>query len=71
MAIPRLVHPLPKHTEKVLPIFNPDEKKSVEDHVKQFITKVKLLNVRHEDVVCRLVPYTFGGKASMWYFSLS
>jgi len=32
--------------------------------------KVRLLNVRHEDVICRLFPYTFTGKASAWYFSL-
>lgn len=29
-----------------------------------------MLNVRHEDVVCRLFPYNFNGKASTWYFSL-
>ena len=26
VAIPGFVHPLPNHPEKVLPIFNPDEK---------------------------------------------
>lgn len=71
MVVPGLVHPLPKHHEKVLPIFDPDEKLSTEDHVKQFIMKIRLLNVRHEDVVCRLFPYTFIKKASTWYFSLS
>ena len=33
--------------------------------------KIRLLNVRHEDVVCILFPYTFINKASTWYFSLS
>lgn len=70
VAVPRLVHPLSKHHEKVLPIFNPYEKQSTKDHVKQFIMKVRLLNVRHEDVVCKLFPYTFPSKASTWYFSL-
>jgi len=32
--------------------------------------KVRLLNVRHEDVICILFPFTFAGKASAWYFSL-
>ena len=32
---------------------------------------VRLLNVDHEDVVCQLYPYTFEGKASTWYFSLT
>jgi len=52
VAVPGLVHPLPKNLEKFLPIFNPDEKQSA------------------EDLVCRLLPYTFVGKASTWYFSL-
>jgi len=71
VVVPVLSHPLPKHPMKLLPIFNPDVKQLVEDHVKQFIMKVRWLNVRHEDVVCRHFPYTYAGKASMWYFSLS
>jgi hypothetical protein len=30
---------------------------------------VRLRNVEHEDVVCRLFPYTFEGRASTWYFA--
>ena len=26
--------------------------------------------MQHEDVVCRLFPYTFAGQASTWFFSL-
>ena len=29
-----------------------------------------LMSVQDENVVCRLFPYTFEGKASTWYFSL-
>ena len=29
------------------------------------------MNVQHEDVVCRLFPLTFEGKAAVWYFSLT
>jgi hypothetical protein len=32
---------------------------------------VRLMNVQHEDVICRLFPYMFENKASTWYFSLS
>jgi hypothetical protein len=32
---------------------------------------VRLMNVQHEDVVCRLFPYTFENKSSTWYFSLA
>ena len=31
---------------------------------------IRLRKVIHEDVVYRLFPYTFEGKASSWYFSL-
>jgi hypothetical protein len=31
---------------------------------------VHLRSVEHEDVVCRLFPYTFEGGSSTWYFSL-
>jgi hypothetical protein len=27
--------------------------------------------VQHEDVVCRLFPYTFVGQASTWFFNLA
>jgi hypothetical protein len=30
---------------------------------------IRLRNVEHEYVVCRLFPYTFKGNASTWYFS--
>jgi hypothetical protein len=38
--------------------------------LKNLCLSVKLMNVEHEDVVCRLFPYTFEGKSSTWYFSL-
>jgi hypothetical protein len=28
------------------------------------------MNVQHEDVVCRIFPYTFDNSASTWYFNL-
>ena len=31
---------------------------------------IRLINVVHEDVVCRLFPYYFKVQASTWYFSL-
>ena len=32
---------------------------------------LRLMNVEHEDVVCRLFSYTFAAKASTWFFSLT
>jgi hypothetical protein len=30
---------------------------------------IRLMNVQHEAVVCRLFPYTFENSASTWYFN--
>jgi hypothetical protein len=62
-------HPLPKHPEKWLRKFDLDSKQIAEDHIKKFVLAIRLHNVKHEDVVCRLFPYTFKGNASTWYFS--
>jgi hypothetical protein len=69
IALPGAQHPLPKHMEKWLPKFDPDSKQIAEDHIKIFMLAIRLCNVEHEDVVCRLFPYTFEGNASTWYFS--
>ena len=63
-------HKFPKNPEKWLPKFNPDDKIPTEYHIKYFMQAVILRNVIHEDMVCKLFPYRFEGKASTWYFSL-
>ena len=63
-------HRLPKNIEKWLPNFNPDGKIHMEDDIKTIMQVIKLRNIIHEDVVCRLFPYTFEGKDSSWYFGL-
>ena len=65
-----LLHDLLKHLERVLPKFDLGKGILVEDHLKSFYISLALLNVEHEDVVCRLFPYTFEPKACSWYFSL-
>ena len=67
IAVPGAQRPLPKHPEKLLPKFDPDSDVTHEDHKKQFILSLLLMNVQHEDVVCRLFLYTFIGKASTWF----
>ena len=32
---------------------------------------LRLLDVQHEDVVCRLFPYTFVGQVATWFFSFA
>jgi hypothetical protein len=70
LEIPRWVHNLLRHLEKLLPKFDPETSKFPEDHIKKFILAIRLMNVQHEDVVCRLLPYTFDNSSSMWYFNL-
>jgi hypothetical protein len=69
VAVPGPQHPLPKHPQKWLTKFDPDSKQIAEDHIMKFMLDIRLRNVEHEDVVCRLFPYTFAGNASTWYFS--
>jgi hypothetical protein len=64
VAIPGAQLPLPKHPEKWLPKFDPDSKQIAKDHIKKFMLAIRLRNVEHEYVVCRLFPYTFEGNAS-------
>ena len=60
------LHALPKHPKRVLPKFDPGKGVSVEDHLQNFYLALNLLNVDHEDVVCRIFHYTFEPKASSW-----
>jgi hypothetical protein len=69
IAVPGPQHPLPKHPEKWLTKFDLDSKRTAEDHIMKFMLDIRLRNVEHEDVVCRLFPYTFEGNASTWYFT--
>ena len=69
--MPGLQHNLLKHPDKLLPKFDPDDKGFAENHIDKFILAVQMMNVQHEDVVCRLFPLNFKGKAVVWYFSLT
>ena len=69
VVVLRAQHPLPKHPEKLLPKFDLDNDIKPKDHIKQFMLYLRLLDVQHEDVVCRLFPYIFVGQASTWFFS--
>jgi hypothetical protein len=70
LEIPEWVHNLPQHPEKLLPKFDPKTYGLPKDHIKKFILVIILMNVQHEDVVCRIFPYTFENSSSTWYFNL-
>ena len=52
IVVPGVQHPLPKHSDKLLPKFNPDNKEPAKVHVDKFMLVVQTMNVQHEDVVC-------------------
>ena len=70
IEVPEIQHPLPKHLENCLLKFDLDNDVTPEDHIKQFMLSLRLLDVQHKDMVCILFPYTFVGEASTWFFSL-
>ena len=70
MTIQGQVHNLARHLEKLLLKFDLETYRFLEDHIKKFILAIRLMNVQHEDVVCRIFPYTFENLASTWYFNL-
>ncbi|CAF1475518.1 unnamed protein product [Adineta steineri] len=43
-------HPLPKHPKNLLPKFDPDNDVTPEDHIKQFMLSLRLMDMQHEDV---------------------
>ena len=58
LSIPGPHNPLSKHPEKPLPKFDPDNDIEPEDHMNKFMLSLNLINVQHEDVVCRLFCFT-------------
>ena len=70
IAVPGAQYPFPKHPEKLLPKFDLDNDVSPEDHIKQFMLSLRLMDVKHKELVCRFLPYTFIDKASTWFLVL-
>ena len=71
LSIPGPQNPLTKHPEKFLPKFDLDKDILPKDHIKQFMLTLNIINVQHEDVVCKLFNFTFQGKVSSWFFILA
>ena len=71
ISIPGPAHPFPKKPQKFLPKYDPDDDVLPEYHIKQFMDALNLMNVEHENVVCRLFPHTLQGNATKWFFNLA
>ena len=57
--------------QKVFSKYDPNDDVLQEYNIKQFMNALRLTNVEHEDVVCRLFPHTLQGKATKWFFNLA
>ena len=71
IAVHGIQHPLPKHPRNILPMLDSDNDVTPKYHIKQFMISLRLMDVQHEYVVCRLFPYTFVAQTSTWFFSLA
>ena len=54
----------------MLPKFNGEGNVSVAEHIRRYESILRLFNVIHKDVACRLFSFTFEGKASLWFYFL-
>lgn len=70
ISSPTILHKMPKQTERMNIKFNPDSTVKVEYHFDNFYLPLQTLDVRHDDVACRMFPCTLDGHAAMWYHSL-
>lgn len=64
------LHPLPKHLERWLPMFNLDDQLPAEEHLHNYMMAINLNGVDEEDCVVRLFPYTLTSSVGSWYFLL-
>ena len=46
IAIPSAQHPFPKHPEKILPKVDLDNDVTQEDHIKQFMFSIRLMDMQ-------------------------
>ena len=61
------LHELPRKAIDLLPRFKGEGNASANEHIKKYESIICLLNVVHEDVVCRLFPLTLEGKDFCWF----
>ena len=45
LSFPGLLNPLPKHLEKILPQFDPDDDILPKNHIKKFMIAMNMMNV--------------------------
>ena len=64
------LHELPRKEIDFLSKFDGEGIIIALEHIRKYESILRLLDITYEDVVCRLLPFTFEGKVSNWYFFL-
>ena len=64
------LHDLPKKVVDILLKLDGEGNVSVTEHIRRYESILHLFNVIHAYVACRLFPFTFEGKASLWFYFL-
>jgi len=64
------LHKIPRHPKNILSKYNLEKKTKAEDHLVDFYMYLRMLEVRYDDVACKIFPYTLEDRISMWYRSL-
>ena len=58
---------MPRHMKTLLSIFDPYKNTKTQDHIDDLYMHLWMLEVRYEDVACRIFPFTLEGRAATWY----
>lgn len=64
------LHKMPRHLENLLSKFDPDKKTKEEYYIDNFYMHIQMLEVKYDDVSCRIFSFTLEGIAIAWYHSL-
>ena len=64
------LHELPKKVVNFLLKFDGEGNVFATEHIRRYESILRLFNVIYEDVACKLFPFTFEGKASLWFYFL-
>ena len=70
LALHGTLHKIPRHVEKLLMKYDPDRAMKEGEHLDTFYLHLQTLEVRYDDVACRVFPCTLDGRVVVWYHNL-
>lgn len=69
-TIPGGIYDLPRNPDKFCNKFYYLGARTVDEHIEAFKDVVVCNNIEHQDVVCRIFPYSLGKNEYNWYLTL-